>query len=242
MTATQILLAWSGGKDCLLALQRLLADPQWRVVGLLTTLDRPYSRVAMHGIHRDILLAQTAALGLPLIEVLLDWPASNLAYEEAHAGGLSEARMRWPGIRHCAFGDLFLQDIRDYRIRQLGRDNWRAVFPLWGEDTAVLSRRFISEGHRAMLCCVDTQQLDPRYCGRDFDSALLDQLPAGVDPCGERGEFHTITHAGPLFRQPLRLRRGESVLRHGRFQFTDFLLDDAAADGARPGPHCDARR
>ena len=135
--------------------------------------------------------------------------------------------MRWPGIRHCAFGDLFLQDVRDYRVRQLGRDNWRAVFPLWGEDTAALSRRFVGEGHRAMLCCVDTQQLDAEFCGREFNSALLDQLPPGVDPCGERGEFHTLAFDGPLFRQALKLRRGESVLRDGRFQFTDFLLDDA---------------
>jgi uncharacterized protein (TIGR00290 family) len=227
MTATPTLLAWSGGKDCLLALQRLQADPQWQVVGLLTTLNRHYARVAMHGIQRDILLAQTDALGLPLVEVLLDWPGSNEAYEEAHAQGLIEARMRWPGVRHCAFGDLFLQDVRDYRVRQLGRDNWRAVFPLWGKDTAALSRRFVSEGHRAMLCCVDTQQLDADYCGREFNSALLDRLPPGIDPCGERGEFHTLSFDGPLFRQALKLRRGESVLRDGRFQFTDFLLDDA---------------
>jgi uncharacterized protein (TIGR00290 family) len=240
MTATQILLAWSGGKDCLLALQRLLRDPKWQVVGLLTTINRNYSRVAMHGIHRDILLAQTAALGLPLVEVPLDWPGSNDAYEEAHSKGLIEARMRWPGIRHCAFGDLFLQDVRDYRVRQLGRDNWRAVFPLWGEDTALLSRRFVSEGHRAMLCCVDTQQLDPAYCGRDFDSALLDQLPPGVDPCGEHGEFHTLAFDGPLFDHALRLRRGESVLRDGRFQFTDFLLQDSAPDRPTHAFHRDA--
>jgi diphthamide synthase (EF-2-diphthine--ammonia ligase) len=105
------------------------------------------------------------------------------------------------------------------------------VFPLWGEDTAALARRFVGEGHRAVLCCVDTQQLDAEFCGRDYDAALLDALPAGVDPCGERGEFHTLSYAGPLFRRPLKLRRGESVLRDGRFQFTDFLLDaHAAAD------------
>lgn len=227
-----ILLAWSGGKDCLLALQRLLADPQWQVVGLLTTVNRNHQRVAMHGVRRDLLLAQVAALGLPLVEVMLDWPGSNEAYEEAHAQGLVAARMRWPGIRHCAFGDLFLEDVRDYRVRQLGRENWHAVFPLWGEDTAALSRRFVSEGHRAMLCCVDTRQLDASHCGRDYDAALLDALPASVDPCGERGEFHTLSYAGPLFSQPLKLRRGESVLRDGRFQFSDFLLDDASARGS----------
>ncbi|MGP1609352.1 MAG: ATP-binding protein, partial [Burkholderiales bacterium] len=144
MNATPLLLAWSGGKDCLLALQRLLADPRWHVVGLLTTVNRSHQRVAMHGVRQAVLAAQTAALGLPLVEVLLDWPGSNEAYEQAHAEALAQARVRWPGLRHCAFGDLFLQDVRDYRVRQLGRENWRAVFPLWGEDTARLSRHFIS--------------------------------------------------------------------------------------------------
>ena len=224
MDRTPILLAWSGGKDCLLALQHLRADPHWHVVALLTTINRSYQRVAMHGIQRDVLLAQTEALGLPLLEVSMDWPGSNEAYELAQAAALVEARMRWPGVRHCAFGDLFLQDVRDYRVRQLGRENWRAVFPLWGEDTTRLARRFVGEGHRAMLCCVDTQQLDAAYCGRDFNGTLLDTLPAGVDPCGEHGEFHTLSYGGPLFRTTLPLRRGESVLRDERFQFTDFLL------------------
>lgn len=228
MTPTPILLAWSGGKDCLMALQRLRADTHWQVVALLTTVNRTYDRIAMHGVRRAILEAQAESLGLPLLAVEMDWPGSNEAYEEAHARALAEARMRWPGVRHCAFGDLFLQDVRDYRVRQLGRAEWRAVFPIWGEDTAELSRRFVAEGHRAMLCCVDTQQLDAAFCGRAYDGALLDALPVGVDPCGERGEFHTLSCGGPLFRTPLRLRRGESVLRDERFQFTDFLLDDTA--------------
>jgi uncharacterized protein (TIGR00290 family) len=230
MKITPILLAWSGGKDCLMALQRLLADPQWQVVGLLTTVNQTYQRIAMHGVRHDVLLAQASSLGLPLLEVPMEWPGSNEAYEEAHERALAEARMRWPGIRHCAFGDLFLHDVREYRIRQLGRVNWRAVFPLWGEDTTALSRRFIGEGHRARLCCVDTRQLDARYAGRPFDAALLDELPAGVDPCGEQGEFHTLSYAGPLFRHPLKLRRGESVLRDERFQFTDFLLETNTHD------------
>jgi uncharacterized protein (TIGR00290 family) len=228
MNPVPILLSWSGGKDCLLALQRLQRDPQWRPVGLLTTINRTYQRIAMHGVRRDVLQAQAAAIGLPLLEAELDWPGSNEAYEAAFAEALAQARMHWPGVRHCAFGDLFLEDIRDYRVRQLGRENWRAVFPLWGEDTAALARRFVGEGHRAALCCVDTQQLDAAYSGRAYDSALLDGLPAGVDPCGERGEFHTLCHGGPLFRHPLPLRRGESTLRDGRFQYTDFLLADDA--------------
>ncbi len=222
------LLAWSGGKDCLLALAKLRADPRWDVKALLTTINRSHQRIAMHGVRRDILLAQADALGLPVLEVELDWPGSNEAYEAAHASALVEARRRWPGTRHCAFGDLFLQDVRDYRVRQLGQQNWRAVFPLWGEDTAVLARRFISEGYRALLCCVDTTQLPAAYCGRPYDTPLLDSLPDGVDPCGEHGEFHTVSYAGPLFDAPLALVRGESVLRDGRFQFTDFILQEDA--------------
>jgi len=228
MQTTPILLAWSGGKDCLLALQALLREPRWQVVGLLCTVNRTYQRVAMHGTRREVLYAQARALGLPLLEAELDWPSGNEDYEAAQARALAEARMHWPGVRHCAFGDLFLADVRDYRVRQLGALGWRAVFPLWGEDTAALARRFVGEGHRAVLCCVDTQQLDAAWCGRPFDNALLDTLPTGVDPCGERGEFHTLSHGGPLFRHPLALRRGESTLRDGRFQYTDFLLADAA--------------
>lgn len=226
MDASPILLAWSGGKDCLMALGELRRDPRWQVVALLTTVERSYHRVATHGTPREVLLAQADALGLPLIEVALPWPSSNAAYEEAHAAALVEARMRWPGIRHCAFGDIFLADVRDYRVRQLGRDNWRAVFPLWGGDTRELARRFVATGHRAHVCCVDTQQLDPAFCGRPFDLAFLDGLPPGVDPCGERGEFHTVSYAGPAYAAPLALRRGESVLREGRFQYTSFLLDE----------------
>jgi diphthamide synthase (EF-2-diphthine--ammonia ligase) len=229
MNATPILLAWSGGKDCLMALERLRADPHWRVVALLTTVNRTYQRIAMHGVRRDILQAQAAALGLELLEVEMDWPGSNEAYEAAHERALAQARLRWPGIRHCAFGDLFLEDVRDYRVRQLGRADWRAVFPIWGEDTAALSRHFVAAGHRAVLCCVDTQQLAADYCGLAYDGVLLDSLPAGVDPCGERGEFHTLSFGGPLFTRDLPLRRGESVLRDGRFQFTDFLLEESAS-------------
>lgn len=224
MDRLPILLAWSGGKDCALALHYLLAQPCWQVVALLTTINSSYQRVTMHGMTRDVLLAQARALDLPVLEVPMDWPGNNVAYEQAHAAALADARRRWPGIRHCAFGDLFLRDVRDYRIRQLGRENWRAVFPLWGENTTTLARRFVSEGHHAMLCCVDTEQLAAAFCGRPYDSALLDSLPAGVDPCGEHGEFHTLYAAGPLFKAPLRLHRGESVLRDGRFQYTDFLL------------------
>lgn len=209
-----------------MALAALRDDPAWRVVALLTTLTGTFERVSMHGIRRDVLQAQVAAIGLPLIECRIDWPSSNAAYETAHANALRQAREHWPGLHHCAFGDLFLADVRAYRERQLAGAGWRGVFPLWGADTHELSRRFYVQGHRAVLTCVDTQQLDGSFSGRQYDPSLLGELPAGVDPCGERGEFHTLSYAGPLFAEPLLLERGASSLRDNRFQYTDFRLCD----------------
>ncbi|WP_297920336.1 ATP-binding protein [Metallibacterium sp.] len=229
-TPRPILLAWSGGKDCLMALERLRADPAWRVVGLLTTVTGAFDRVAMHGIRRGVLHAQAAALDLPLLESVLDWPASNASYTQAFAASLEQARAAWPGLAHIAFGDLFLADVRAWRVALLGDLGWQGEFPLWGADTATLARSFIAAGHQAVLTCVDTTQLDASFSGRVFDVDLLAALPAAVDPCGEHGEFHTLCHAGPLFAQALPMQRGASLLREERFQYTDFLLDgDPAA-------------
>jgi len=225
---TPLLLSWSGGKDCLMALAALRDDPAWRVVALLTTFTGTFERVSMHGIRRDVQQTQVTALGLPLIECRIDWPSSNTAYEAALENALRQARERWPGLRHCAFGDLFLEDVRAWRERQLASAGWSGIFPLWGVDTRELSRRFHAQGHRAVLTCVDTQQLDGSFSGREYDPSLLSELPAGVDPCGERGEFHTLSYAGPLFNEPLRLDRGASSLRDNRFQYTDFKLSDRA--------------
>ncbi len=219
-----VLLAWSGGKDCLMALARLRADPAWNPVALLTTVTRGFNRVSMHGIRMDVLRAQAESIGLPLIVCFIDSPSSNEAYEAAMADALLDARARWPSLQHCAFGDLLLADVRAWREKQLARQGWIGVFPLWGSDTRALSREFIHAGHRAVLTCVDTTQLDARFSGRAYDRSLLDELPAGVDPCGENGEFHTLSHSGPEFTRPLRLQRGDTLLRDARFQYTDFLL------------------
>lgn len=207
-----------------MALARLRVDARWNPVALLTTVTRQFDRVSMHGIRRDVLHAQAAALGMPLLECAIDWPSGNVAYEAAMAAALTDAQARFPGLHHCAFGDLFLADVRAYREAQLARADWTGVFPLWGSDTRALSREFIACGHRAMLACVDTSQLDARFSGCEFDATLLDALPNSVDPCGEHGEFHTLSWSGPQFTKPLALRRGESVLRDDRFQYTDFLL------------------
>lgn len=220
-------MAWSGGKDCMMALERLRQAGDWNVVGLLTTVTKNFDRVAMHGIRRTLLEAQATQLDLPLMTAQIEWPSSNDAYEQAHAQALGDAAARWPGLCHCAYGDLYLADVRAYREKQLSRAGWKGVFPLWQEDTAALARRFIDAGHRATLVCVDTTQLDATFCGRAYTAQLLEDLPGSVDACGENGEFHTLVHAGPALHGDLPIRRGESLLRDGRFQYTDLLLDDA---------------
>lgn len=214
-----------------MALQRLRGDPHWHVAGLLTTVTTGHERVSIHGVRRAILHAQAERLGLPLFEARIPPQASNDLYEAAFANALVEARARTPDLDTLAFGDLYLADIRAWREHQLARHGWRGHFPLWGEDTAHLARRFIADGYRAVLCCVDTQQLDAGFCGREFDARLLADLPESCDPCGENGEFHTCTYAGPLWQQPLALIRGERALRDARFQYVDLTL---ACDADRP--------
>jgi uncharacterized protein (TIGR00290 family) len=223
MTPTPIVLAWSGGKDSTLALERLRADPNWRVAALLTTVTAHYERIAIHGVRRSILRRQGTSLGLPIIEAEIPPNATNKIYEGAFATALEQARAGEPEIADIAFGDLFLADVRAYREAMLARFGWRGVYPLWGEDTARLARHFIERGYRAILSCVDTQQLGAEFCGRDYDAALLDELPAACDPCGENGEFHTCVYAGPLFTAPIALTRGERVLRDERFQYIDLV-------------------
>lgn len=226
---TPVLLSWSGGKDSAWALHALRDDPGREVVGLLTTITEAYDRVAMHGIRRDVLHAQADAAGLPLVEARLPRDADNATYEAAFAAALDEARIRWPGLRRIAFGDLYLADVRGYREALCARLEWEPVFPIWGvqDDTAKLARRMIAAGLRATLCCIDTRQLDAGFSGREFDHDLMAALPTAADPCGERGEFHTCVHAGPMFRAPLALSKGETVLRDGRFSFTDLTLSPA---------------
>lgn len=224
MSPRPVALAWSGGKDSSLALACLRADPDVELVALVTTVTRDFDRISMHGVRRAVLDAQVAALGLPLVEATIPAAASNAIYEAAFATALTDVQRRRPDVRHLAFGDLFLTDVRAYREALLGRLGWHPVFPLWGRDTAVLARHFIASGYRAILTCVDTMQLAAEFAGREFDAALLADLPAGVDPCGERGEFHTCVYAGPIFGRPLELRAGERVRRDGRFEYCDVAL------------------
>jgi uncharacterized protein (TIGR00290 family) len=221
---TPVFLSWSGGKDSALALRALRADPDYEVRGLVTTVTADYDRISIHGVRRSVLEAQVRELGLPLHELSIPAGATNEQYRSTFAETLERLRQS-TSVRTLAFGDLFLEDVRAYRERLLAELDWQPLFPLWGKDTAVLARDFVETGFRAILCCVDTQQLGAEWAGREFDAELVRELPAGVDPCGERGEFHTCVYAGPIFRRPLPVRLGERLLREGRFQYCDVFLE-----------------
>lgn len=222
----QVLLSWSGGKDAAWTLHALRQRDDVEVVGLLTTLTEGFDRISMQGIRRDVLHAQAAAAGLPVIEAWIPQQADNAVYEASFADALQRARARWPALASIAYGDLYLADIRAWREALCSRLHWQPLFPLFGADTAALARTMIDGGLRASLCCVDTTQLAGAFSGRAFDPALLEALPPGCDPCGENGEFHTCVCDGPMFAHPLKLARGETLLRDGRFAYTDFLLAD----------------
>ncbi len=221
---TPALLSWSGGKDAAWTLHAARMHGELEIVGLLTTFTEGHDRVSMQGIRRDVLHAQARATGLPLVEAWIPQAAGNAIYEAAFGDALAEAARRWPGVREIAFGDLFLADIRAYRDALCARFGWTPHYPLFGRDTVQLARTMIDGGLRAHLCCVDTSQLDRAFAGRAFDEALLRDLPTGIDPCGENGEFHTMVSAGPMFARPLPFERGETVLRDDRFAYADFLL------------------
>ena len=218
----QVLLAWSGGKDAAWALHVLRQRDDVQVVGLLTTVTIEYRRASMQGIRVEVLRAQAAAAGLPLLEAGIPARCGNDDYDAAMAGALARAASRWPGLRTAAFGDLFLADIRAYRAQRLAAVGWELLTPLFDADTAALARQMRAGGLRAHLCCVDTTQLDAEFAGRAFDAQLLDALPADVDPCGEHGEFHTCVHAGPMFAAAIAIEHGDTVLRDGRFAYADF--------------------
>ena len=219
-------LSWSSGKDSAWALHLLRARGQLDVVGLLTTVNRHFDRVAMHAVRTELLRAQAEAAGLPLLEVGIPFPCSNEQYEAAMAKAIETARQQ--GVTAMAFGDLFLEDIRAYREAKLAGTGIQPHFPLWGLPTAALAQSMVEGGLQARLTCVDPRQLSPGFAGKAFDASLLRELPASVDPCGERGEFHTFAHAGPMFRKPVPLTPGEVVERDG-FVFADFRLTNGAA-------------
>jgi len=229
VTRDRIILAWSSGKDSAFALHVLRGMPDVEVVGLLTTVNETHDRVAMHAVRRTLLEAQAGAAGLPLLIVRIPHACSNDAYEAAMGAALEEAKAR--GVSGVAFGDLFLEDIRRYREKQMAGTGLRLVFPLWGRPTAALAQEMLDAGLRARITCVDPRVLPASFAGREFDRQLLADLPRGVDPCGENGEFHTFAWDGPMFAHAVPVRGGEVVTREG-FVFADLAPDEGAGRDA----------
>lgn len=214
------LLSWSSGKDSAWALHVARAQGEIEIVGLLTTVTASFARVSMHGVREAILERQAEAVGLPLTKVSIPSPCSNEVYAAAMRAAMMAAREQ--GIECVAFGDLFLADIRAYREANLAAVGMTGVFPLWGRDTGALAGEMIAGGLEAILTCVDPRRVPREFAGRRFDQALVNALPADVDPCGEHGEFHTCVVAGPMLRAPIAALVGEVVEREG-FVFADVL-------------------
>jgi len=230
MDRPKAVVAWSSGKDCAWALHEVQRADEVEVVGLLTTVTETFGRVSMHAVREVLLDLQAEALGLPCLKVRIPWPCPNGRYEAAMADALGE--LRAGGVSQVIFGDLFLPEVRAHREERMAGSGLEPRFPLWGRDTAQLARQMLAGGLRATVTCVDPRRLAPDLAGRAFDESLLAALPAGVDPCGEHGEFHTFAWAGPMFRAPLQVVTGEVVERDG-FVFADLLPVGAGTPGDR---------
>ncbi len=220
MAKQRVLVGWSGGKDSALAVWKLLNEGRCEIVALVSTITEGYRRLSMHGVRVELIRMQAERIGLPLVESLIPPNANNAIYEAALEAAIKPFVAA--GVKKMAFGDLFLEDIRKYREGLLDRFGMEALFPIWNEDTQQLSREFIQSGFRAVVVCIDPRHVKADFCGREYDLDFLEELPETVDPCGERGEFHTFVYAGPIFREPIGIRRGCVVLREG-FYFCDLL-------------------
>jgi len=222
----RVLLSWSSGKDSAWSLHILRQRGEYEVAGLLTTFNEAVDRVAMHAVRRELVEQQAAATGLPLWAVPLPWPCSNEQYELLMAETC--ARAVAAGIEGIAFGDLFLEDVRSYREKQMRDTGLQPIFPLWGQPTQDLAKRMIASGMWVKLTCADTEKLDASFAGREFDDSLLAELPNGVDPCGEKGEFHSFVYAGPMLSAKIPVSVGERVVRD-QFVFADLSPATIAA-------------
>ncbi|HXQ94714.1 MAG TPA: ATP-binding protein [Thermoplasmata archaeon] len=232
MPAPLAVVAWSSGKDAAFALEEVRRNGTLQVVGLLTTVTTPYARISMHGVRESLLSAQATSLGLPVTRVEIPAPCPNAVYEAAMRVALAE--LSESGVTHVVFGDLYLEDVRRYREERMATSGITPVFPLWGRPTDELARTMIASGLRATVVCVDPRKLPASFAGREFDDRFLSDLPPGVDPCGENGEFHTFVHSLPSFRRPIACSRGPVVEREG-FVFADLdLSTDSSARSSGP--------
>jgi len=222
------ILSWSGGKDSAFALHAVQTSKEFEIVALLTTVTGEYERISMHGVRQVLLEQQAASLGLPLEPVVISTKCSNEEWESKVAEVLT--RHQRAGANHVIIGDIFLEDLRAYREKNLAKIGMKGAFPLWKRDTRELSREFIDTGFRTIITCVDTEQLDGSFAGRVYDREFLSDLPDGVDPCGENGEFHSFVYDGPPFAAPVSFTKGETVLRENRFRFCDLVPDGSVGE------------
>ena len=217
----KVILSWSGGKDSSMAAYHLLASQKYEIAALLTTVTEEYERISMHGVRRELLLRQAESLGIPLHQVMIPKDCSNEIYETRMRAALDHFRAQ--GISKVAFGDLFLEDLKQYRDERLAQAGMSGLYPIWMRDTDELIRSFIGLGFKAILACVDTQAIDASFAGREIDQALLRDLPDSADPCGENGEYHSFVYAGPIFSKAIACTAGERVMRTPRFNYCDIV-------------------
>ena len=217
----KVILSWSGGKDSSMAAYHLLASQKYEIAALLTTVTEEYERISMHGVRRELLLRQAESLGIPLRQVMIPKDCSNEIYETRMRAALDHFRAQ--GISKVAFGDLFLEDLKQYRDERLAQAGMSGLYPIWMRDTDELIRTFIGLGFKAILACVDTQAIDASFAGREIDQALLRDLPDSADPCGENGEYHSFVYAGPIFNMAIACTAGERVMRTPRFNYCDIV-------------------
>jgi uncharacterized protein (TIGR00290 family) len=223
MPERRVVVSWSGGKDSAMALAEVVREGKLVVSALLTTVTEDYDRISMHGVRRVLLERQAASLGFPLEKVLISRNASNEEYESRMGQAL--ARYKAAGVSSVVFGDIFLEDLRKYREQKLAAVGMDCIFPIWKRDTRRLIVSLATSGFKAVTTCVDTQALDRSFVGREIDAGFIAELPHGVDPCGENGEYHSFVYDGPLFRERIAFRKGEIVLRDGRFCYCDLVPD-----------------
>jgi uncharacterized protein (TIGR00290 family) len=220
-TKEPVVMSWSGGKDSTMAAYQLLASQKFEIAALLTTVTEDYDRISMHGVRRGLLERQADSLGLPLHKVMIPKDCSNEIYEARMTEAFSHFKAR--GVTKIAFGDLFLEDVKQYRDERLARAGMTGVYPIWMRDTDELVRTFIGLGFKAILACVDTQAIAASFAGREIDHSLLRDLPDSADPCGEHGEYHSFVYDGPIFKDPIDCKAGERFMRSERFNYCDIV-------------------
>lgn len=221
MAKENIIFSWSGGKDSAMALYEITRKGSYKVSSLLTTVTEDYDRISMHGVRRELLERQAESLGFGLEKVLISKGCTDAEYEKRMRRALEKYERE--GVRAVAFGDIFLEDLRKYREDKLSLLGMRGIFPIWKEKTDLLAKRFIDAGFKAIITCVDTKVMPAGFSGRIFDESFLADKPEGVDPCGENGEFHSFVYDGPIFRNKINFKTGETVTREERFCFMDLV-------------------